>query len=157
LFDSLLNDQMTTYTDMCGVVTPAKGIPAPVDYGNVPPKNYAECMGIERTLDVTHNACFEWTGHEAPMTDQRQAYDLQWEEIYASFQSSYGTEFEEQWPFLIKLSPSNWNGSVMKWRHVKDSFYYEAQKLGHRAPRDEYGKLVNVPGPLIEKFSESWL
>lgn len=34
----------------------------------------------------------------------------------------------------------------------KSSVYYEVYEKGHRAPNDEYGRVVQVLGPLMEIF-----
>lgn len=41
------------------------------------------------------------------------------------------------------------------WEPVqKDAVYYEAYKKGHRAPRDDFGRTIDVPGPLLEKAAD---
>lgn len=55
-------------------------------------------------------------------------------------------------PDLIKLPA--WGISVSNWRFVKDDKYFEAWRLGHRAPRAIDQSVIDVPGDLMEKLAK---
>lgn len=91
-----------------------------INYGLVAPKTPTECKSIQEALQAKRDAYFEWTGVESPMTDQRQSHQQQWLEIYDAFSLFYESKPDELCPYLIQLDSSDWDGSVMRWKHVED-------------------------------------
>lgn len=126
-----------------------------MDYRTIEPRNLAERESLREALKLTQIAYYEWTGTEGPSPDWSQSYNDQFELISGSFEFAWSMcsqkRFDKQ-PTLFKLPA--WSGSVDKWpKPVKDKRYFGPFKYGFWAPIREDGKLVDLPGELLEEAS----
>ena len=88
-----------------------------------------------------------------PQPHRDKSYGDQFRELHKAFEEWWSNNAEGPLPILAGVT--HWGSSVDDWKPVeKDGVYYEAYKKGHRAPRDKYGRIVDVPGPLLEKFAD---
>lgn len=70
-----------------------------------------------------------------------------------AFKDWWGKTSKDTLPVLVGVT--HWGSSVDDWQPIKkDAIYYEAYKKSHRAPHDEFGRIIDVPGPLLERFSD---
>ncbi|MCJ1452422.1 hypothetical protein MMC28_002765 [Mycoblastus sanguinarius] len=121
----------------------------PVNYSEEPPLSSKEAQCIVDALLPTRMMFYEWTGEGAPKINRMNSYGDQFREIHAVFEEWWEANFLDPLPLLVGLNA--WYGSMDNFESpVKDSLYYEAYKLGHRAPRDQYGRIENIYGPFLE-------
>ena len=124
-----------------------------VNYSEVDPSTDSEVVSLAVALCSTKKMFWEWTGQTVPQLDREKSYGEQYRELHKAFEDWWSKNAEGPLPVLVGVT--HWGSSVDDWEPVKkDAVYYEAYKKGHRAPRDEYGRIVDVPGPLLEKFAD---
>ena len=124
-----------------------------INYSEVAPSTDAEVASLALALCPTKKMFWEWTGQTVPQPDREKSYGQQYRELRKAFEDWWSSKGEGPLPVLVGVT--HWGSSVDDWEPVKkDAVYYEAYKKGHRAPRDEYGRIVDVPGPLLEKFAD---
>ena len=134
--------------------TSASGATAsPIDYSEVAPSNDREISSLAVALCPTKKMFWEWTGQTVPQPDREKSYGYQFRELHKAFEDWWSKNSKGPLPILVGVT--HWGTSVDDWEPVKkDAVYHEAYKKGHRAPRDEYGRIIDMPGPLLEKFSD---
>lgn len=126
---------------------------SPTDYSEVAPLTDRQVGSLAVALLPTKKMFWEWTGQTVPQPDREKSYGQQYRELHAAFKDWWSQNSQDPLPILVGVA--HWGSSVDEWERVeKDAVYYEAYKKGHRAPRDEYGALIDVPGPLLEKFAD---
>ena len=124
-----------------------------VNYSEVDPSTDSEVVSLAVALCPTKKMFWEWTGQTVPQLDREKSYGEQYRELHKAFEDWWSKNAEGPLPVLVGVT--HWGSSVDDWEPVKkDAVYYEAYKKGHRAPRDGYGRIVDVPGPLLEKFAD---
>ena len=123
-----------------------------IDYSEVAPSNVREIDSLTVSLLPTKKMFWEWTGQTAPHTDGEKSYGYQFRELHKAFEDWWSKNSKGSLPILVGVT--HWGSSVNDWEPVKkDAVYYEAYKKGHRALRHESGRIIDMPGPLLEKFS----
>lgn len=126
-----------------------------VDFRGVDPASEAESQTLDEALQFTRDAFFEWTGYDAPITDRRKSYFYQWEQLHLAFDDyDWSAEKDGATPYLYQSLP--WYTSFDHWSvPQKDSVYYEAWKLGARAPRGFNGQVLDpLPGWFLESIGK---
>lgn len=78
----------------------------------VPPRNEAEAASIQQALRFTRDDFILHYSEEAPLTDNRQCYASQWQDLRIAFWHRWG--FPGEPPRLSSIS--NWGDTVMDWR-----------------------------------------
>ena len=128
------------------------------DYSELAPSTSAEVASIAKALLPTKKIFWEWTGQTVPQPDRQASYGQQFRELHGAFESwcrRRSSEIAEAEDLPVLVGVTHWGDSICEWEPVrKDGVYYEAYKKGHRAPRDEDGRIVDVPGPLLEKWGD---
>ncbi|KAM0804763.1 hypothetical protein BDR22DRAFT_547484 [Usnea florida] len=127
--------------------------PSP-NFSETRPSTPREAASIAVAILPTKIIFWEWTGQTVPQPPRANSYGAQFRELHQAFASWWGENRSgEELPVLAGVE--HWGNGVGEWEAVrKDAVYYEAFKKGHRAPRDRWGMLMDVPGPLLEKFSD---
>ena len=116
-----------------------------VSYSEVRPRNAEEVQSLIDALLPTREVYFAWTGEPGPKTDPHQSYREQFDTIFGAFQDWWRENCSNE-PLPILAGVMHWGRSVDDWEPPsKDSIYYEAFKKGHRAPRDERGRTLDLP------------
>lgn len=132
----------------------AKDAHAITDYREVAPANELQCQSIERALQATREAFFEYTGFEAPITKRTESYAAQWNQIRSGFEEfDWSEEPDGEAPYFPHLPA--WHTSLETIpAHVKDTMYYEAWHRGHRTPtvRLPNGDAFDLPGEFLERI-----
>lgn len=126
---------------------------SPNDFSEVAPATDREVGSLAVAILPTKKMFWEWTGQTVPQPNREKSYGYQYRELHAAFEDWWSKNSQSPLPILVGVA--HWGSSVDDWEPVeKDAIYYEAYKKGHRAPRDEYGELIDMPGPLLEKFAD---
>lgn len=124
------------------------------NFSEIPPSTPHEAASIALAILPTKIVFWEWTGETVPQPPRENSYGAQFRELHEAFEGWWGRNRNgEEMPVLAGVE--RWGSSVGEWEAVrKDAVYYEAFKKGHRAPRDRWGRLLDVPGPLLERFAD---
>jgi hypothetical protein len=99
----------------------AKDAHAKSDYRRVAPANKLQCQNIERALQATREAFFEYTGFEAPTTKRTESYTAQWNQIRSDFEEfDWSEQPDAEAPYFPHLPA--WHISLENMpAHVKDT------------------------------------
>ena len=121
-----------------------------VNYSEVPPWNDSEVQSLIDALLPTREVYFAWTGEPAPRTDPQHSYRAQFDTIFEAFQDWWNQHRSNE-PLPILTGVMHGGQSLYDWQApCKDSIYYEGFREGHRAPRGEDGKALDLPRPWLE-------
>ena len=141
------------YQNAIDPLTPSDATASQTDFSEVAPSTNKEVASLAVALLPTKKMFWEWTGQTVPQPDRGMSYGDQYRELHKAFKEWWNENAEGPMPILVRVR--HWGEAVDQWEAVeKNAVYYEAYKRGHRAPRDEYGRMVHVPGPLLEKFGD---
>ena len=141
------------YPNAINPSSPLDATTSGVNYSEVDPSTDSEVASLAEALCPTKKMFWEWTGQTVPQLDREKSYGDQYRELRKAFEDWWSRNAEGPLPVLVGVT--HWGSSVDDWEPVKkDAVYYEAYKKGYRAPRDEHGRIVDVPGPLLEKFAD---
>ena len=141
------------YPNVIDPTNTSDAVASPTDYSEIAPSTDREVGSLAVAILPTKKMFWEWTGQIVPQPNREKSYAYQYRELHAAFEDWWSKNSQSPLPILVGVA--HWGSSLDDWEPVeKDAVYYEAYKKGHRAPRDEYGELIDMPGPLLEKFAD---